>query len=91
MLIRTTIGNYIHWENVTSIIITELPSGDYSVTAFYTGGFSSIAMFHNKAEAQEFLDKFVKNFGERVIVADMAEWNYTGHKKDHKETRHGGS
>jgi len=33
----------------------------------------------------------MKVVGGRVFEVDMAEWNYTGHKKNHKEIRKGGS
>ena len=92
MWIKTRIGSYVNSDNVFEFKICQLKSGDIALTAITTSDeFSTLAIFSNKEDAQKYLDRMMKVVGGRVFEVDMSEWNYSGHKKDHKEIRKGGS
>ena len=90
MWIRTGVGNYVNSDNVFTFCIQQLKSGDIALTATTASDeFSTLAIFHSKEDAQKYLDRMMKVVGGRVFEVSMEEWNYSGHKKDHKEKRHG--
>ena len=92
MWIRNEIGNYINADNVYDIKISPLKSGDVGIRVGFSGTeYNYIAMFNTKEEAQEYLDRMMKVVGEKIWEVNKEDWEYTGHKKDRKEKRRGGS
>ena len=90
MWIKTTLGDYVNSDHVFEFKICMLKSGDIALTAITASDeFSTLAIFHSKEDAQKYLDRMMKVVGGRVFEVSMEEWNYSGHKKDHKEKRHG--
>lgn len=95
MWIRTYTGAYINTAFATMFYTSEsrLHEGEWSAMVRLRGADKSVALavFNTNEDAQNFIDKLMGVTGERKYKVDMSEWNYTGHKKDHKETRRGGS
>ena len=91
MWIRTTSGEYVDSEKVVQFNVSVSKLGGYNVSAQHFSGCVFLARFETKEDAPKYLDRIMKVVGGRVFEVYMSEWNYAGHKKDHKETRHGGS
>ena len=91
MWIRTTTGNYINSEFVQKFFVDESKRGGYNIIALLEKDASFVARFSNEEDAQKYLDRMVTNLGQRIFKVDMEDWNYKGHKKDHKEIRGSGS
>lgn len=92
MWIKTSMGDYVNSDNVFEFKTCVLKSGDVALTATTASDeFSTLAIFHSKEDARKYLNRLMKVVGGRVFEVSMEDWNYTGHKKDHKEKRHGGS
>ena len=91
MWIRTTTGNYVNSELVQKFTVSVSKLGGYNIAAQVINDVEFLAVFQNKEDARKYLDRMMKVVGGRVFEVDMEDWNYTGHKKDHKEIREGGS
>lgn len=94
MWIRTYKGGYVNSDKCTSFYVVDSHKGDGCVIQAKVENEErpfTIAEFNNREDARLYLDRMMKSTCVRIFEVDMAEWNYTGHKKDHKETRRGGS
>ena len=92
MWIKSEVGKNINSDEVCSFHISQLTRGEFAVTATYRDSqYCQVAMFSHKEDAQKFLDRMMGIVGGKIWKIDRTDWHYTSHKKDHKETRHGGS
>ncbi|MBQ7705365.1 MAG: hypothetical protein IJT73_08080 [Selenomonadaceae bacterium] len=93
MWIKTCEGVYLNSDLLNEIYIAPSKIEGYIISAIKNSESRPrlIAEFNAKEDAQNYLDRMMKGLGTRIWEIDMGDWNYTGHKKDHKETRHGGS
>lgn len=92
MWIRTTLGEYLNVDNLFKLQITELKSGDFAITAnSIADAYATLAIFRSREDAQKYLDRMMKAFGEKIFEVSMEDWNYAGHAKTTKTKGHGGS
>jgi len=93
MWIKTTLGDYINTDCVFQFRTTELKSGEVTIAAktINNESYRHVAYFSTRGDAQLYLDRMMKIIAPNVFEVNMNDWNYTGHKKDQKETRRGGS
>ena len=93
MWIKTYTGLYLNMQYIDGLYVRPSKIGEgYAIMAgMQNEDNSTIALFGSITDAKDYLDKLIKFSNERVFEVNMKDWNYTGHKKTHKETRHGGS
>ena len=93
MWIRTYNGTYINSDRIFTTYLADSKYEGCVIGAKVDNDSRpvTIAEFNTREDGQLFLDRMMKACGIRIFEVDKADWNYTGHKKDHKETRHGGS
>ena len=85
MWIRTYIGQYVNSDQCTAffVVSSKANAGAVIMTSVIDDPRpTTVAQFNTKEEAQLYLDKMIKAFGKRVFEVNMADWNYSGHKKD---------
>ncbi len=93
MWIKTCQGIYLNSDLINEFFIAPSKIEGYVISAIKNSETRPrvVAEFNTKEESQNYLDRLMKGIGNRIWEVSMADWNYTGHKKDHKETRRGGS